>query len=319
MKVRLGYVSIALKLPKVTTSSTVTYANYMKMNNADMKLNKLKQVTSSNLSALDKTLRYNIENHIHFYRITSQLFPLVTHPDVGAWDYRKLFKKDLSHIGNLVKEANMRVDTHPDQFNVINSLREDVVENTLKNLMIHVHLFEDMNYKDGKMVLHVGSSQGGKETSLERFKINFRNYPKEITSKLILENDDKTFNTRDVLKLCKDLSLPMVLDVHHHNCNDGGEELQPMLADIFSTWQQESLPPKLHFSTPKDGPLDRKHSDYIAATDFINFIENCKALDTDLDIMLESKMKDLSMYQLIIDIKKLRPQWIWLDKTTFEI
>ena len=61
------------------------------------------------------------------------------------------------------------MDAHPDQFNVINSDRESVVENTLRNLNMQVNLFEAMNYKDGKMVIHVGSSKGGKDIASQRF------------------------------------------------------------------------------------------------------------------------------------------------------
>ena len=93
-----------------------------------------------------RQLRYNIENDIHFYRLTSALIPLTTHPDVPNWGYRKLFKKDFEYIGKLIKKNNMRVDTHPDQFNVINSANDEVVKNTIKNLSRQVEWFEDMDY-----------------------------------------------------------------------------------------------------------------------------------------------------------------------------
>ena len=133
MRVRLGYVSIALNLPKTTSSSTITYARYSKMKTDKEKINKLKEVTKSNLDDLEKILRYNIENEIHFYRITSNLIPLLTHPEVD-FDYKRFFRKDFEYIGNLIKDNNIRVDTHPDQFNVINSTKKDVVESTLRNL-----------------------------------------------------------------------------------------------------------------------------------------------------------------------------------------
>ena len=65
----------------------------------------------------------------------------------------------------------------------------------------------------------------------------------------------------------------MVLDVHHHNCNNEGENIYDMLGEIFGTWNKQQLPPKIHFSSPRDGELDRKHADYIDASSFIDFIE----------------------------------------------
>ena len=136
MRIRLGYVAIALKLPKVTSSSAVTYTNYEKQGNEEKKLNKLKQVTLTNLDDLYKILEYNVKNNIHFYRITSALVPLATHPDVKDWDYRKIFNVDFERIGDFIKNNDLRVDTHPDEFNVLNSIKEEVVESTKRNLLV---------------------------------------------------------------------------------------------------------------------------------------------------------------------------------------
>lgn len=319
MKVRLGYVAIALKLDKVTSSSSVTYTNYSKILNEEKKLEKLKKTTVSNVNDLYKILQYTLENNIHFYRITSGLIPLATHPEVTNWNYRRIFKRDFEIMGEFITKHNLRVDTHPNEFNVLNSEKEDVVKNTERNLWHHVELFQDLNYPLGKMVLHIGSSAGGKEKAIERFVKNYNSLPKEISKMLIFENDDKTFTTKEVLSVCKTINAPMVLDVHHHLCNDGGDELAPMLNDIFDTWKNEALPPKLHFSSPKESEKDRKHADFIDAKAFIAFIEKCIPLNIDLDIMLEAKQKDLALYQLVEDIQKLKPEWQWLDQSTLRV
>jgi UV DNA damage endonuclease len=319
MKVRLGYVAIALNLPKVTSSSTVTFTNYQKLSNEEQKRNKLKSVTLSNLDDLYKILQYNVENQLHFYRITSALFPLVTHPEVENWNYRSVFDRDLSRIGDYINKHNLRVDTHPDEFNVINSAKENVVANTLRNLLVHVHLFEDLKYDNGKMVIHLGGAEGGKEVAFKRLITNLSKYPSEVTRRLMFENDDKTFTAKETLNLCKLLELPMVFDVHHHNCNNNGEKIEDLLEDILKTWDKEKLPPKFHFSSPRDSVNDRKHSDFINAEEFISFIEICKTFNKDIDIMLEAKQKDISLFKLVEDIKKMKSHWNWLDNSTVEI
>lgn len=320
MRIRLGYVSISIRLgKKITTSSTVTFANYNKLTTEEKKLEKLKVVALSNLDDLGKILKYNAENNIHFYRITSSLVPLVTHPEVGYWGHREIFKSDFEYLGRLIKKYNMRVDTHPDEFNVINSINPRVVENTKINLMCQAEWFEDLNYPEGKMVIHVGGATGGKEEGIKRFITNFEKLPKEITSKLIIENDDKTYTVKEVLHICQTLNIPMVLDVHHHNCNNNGESIQDMLKDVFDTWNDEVLPPKIHFSTPRDHKKDRKHADYINPEDFVEFLEKAKKLNRDFDVMLECKQKDEALYLLVEDIKKIRPDYSWIDETTLEI
>ena len=318
MLVRLGYVSISMKLGrKVTTSSNVTFANYNKQETSIKKLEKLKAVTLSNLNDLEKILKYNIENNIHFYRITSGLIPLVTHPDVGYWGHREIFKKEFESLGKIIRESNMRVDTHPDQFNVLNSINPLVVENTKKNLIRQVEWFEDLNYKEGKMVIHVGGATHGKEQGIIRFIENFNKMPNKITSRLIIENDDKLYTAKEVLELCNRLKVPMVLDVHHHNCNNSGEDIEFMLEDIFNTWKGEILPPKIHFSSPKEFEKDKRHSDYINAEEFILFIKKAKGINKDFDVMLECKQKDLALYKLVEDIKKLDTNIKWIDESSF--
>ena len=170
------------------------------------------------------------------------------------------------------------------------------------------------------MVLHVGSSQGGKEESIDRFINNLKLFPKNITDKLIIENDDKTFTARDVLCLCKQINKPMVLDVHHHICNNEGEEIEELLPEVFKTWENEILPPKIHFSSPREFENDRKHADYINSSDFIKFLEKAKEVcDIDFDVMIEAKQKDLALEKLMKELKELKPEWNYIDKSTIEI
>ncbi|HSQ87781.1 UV DNA damage repair endonuclease UvsE [Romboutsia sp.] len=319
MRIRLGYVAIALNLPKITSSSTLTFARYSKINSEEEKLKKLKQITYSNIKALEEILNYNIKNNLHFYRITSNLIPLATHPEV-MWDYRKYFKDDFNYIGKIIKESNMRVDTHPDQFNVINSDKESVVQNTIRNLNINVNLFEDMNYEDGKMVIHIGGAKGGKEEAIKRFIDNLNKFPKRIRNRLILENDDKIFTAKDVLQICKITNLPMVLDVHHHDCKNDGECLEDLLQDIFDTWNKEKLVPKIHFSSPREFEKDRKHSDYIDAENFAIFLDLAKQkVNKDFDVMIEAKQKDLTLIKLMKDLKEIRSDFKYIDESTIEI
>ncbi len=291
MNIRLGYVALALNLEKVTSSSIVTYRYYQSLT-SEQKINKLKQVTQSNIEDLETILRYNDEHHIHFYRLTSSLVPLATHDEVIGWPYRRLFKQDFKHIGQLIRRFGMRVDVHADQFNVINSTNPKVVENTIRNLLYLAYMLDDMQYPEGKIIIHVGSAQGGKQASLERFITHFKYFPKEITDKIIIENDDKSFDILDVLELCHRLDLPMVLDAHHYLCNNRGENLYDYIKEIFHTWHGDPFIPKIHYSSPKESPLDRRHSDFIEAKSFVAFIEKMRDhVSCDYDVMFETKKK----------------------------
>ena len=79
----------------------------------------------------------------------------------------------------------------------------------------------------------------------------------------------------------------------------------------------------MHFSSPKDitlvNKVDKKHSDFINAYDFIRFIEALKLFNRDVDIMLECKEKDLALFKLIKDIRDINSEYKWLDETTLII
>lgn len=313
MKIRVGYVSIALNIKgKFKATSKLTYSKYKKMDLISAN-ERLMEITKSNLNGLKEILKYNVDKGINFYRVTSNLIPLATHPNVTDWGYISHFDKELIDIGNYIKDNNIRFDSHPDQFNVINSIRPDVVEKTKKELLHQANIFKHMNYDKGKMVLHINSKQGGKEKAIQRFIDNFKTFPNEVTSRLILENEDKSYSAHDILEICQELNIPMVLDSHHHKCYKTGK-LSDIIEDIFKTWDNENLPPKLHLSSPyseRSKKLFNKHADYINPYDFVELVEFLQPLDQDFDIMLECKQKDRALLKLIIDVKSLKPEWNW--------
>ena len=318
MKVRFGYVAIAMRLEKVTSSSPVTYKKYSSIDSERERLSLLKKVTQSNLNDLIKILNYNIENDIHFYRLTSKLIPLATHQEV-RWDYSKVIQNECQKVARLIQEFNMRIDAHPDQFNVLNSVNKSVIESSIKTLQHQLDLFDLFQIRHGKLVLHVGGKAGGKEAALERFEQTFTKLPSRIQQALILENDDKTYSANDVLGLCQRLHIPMVLDIHHHRCYHEGEFLEALVEPIFNTWEGDFWPPKIHVSSPREFETDRRHADFIEVEDMLRFLDLIKPLNQDIDVMIEAKQKDLALHRLVHDIRQARPNWQWLDHTTVEI
>ncbi|MFA7688956.1 MAG: UV DNA damage repair endonuclease UvsE, partial [Bacilli bacterium] len=194
----------------------LTYSHYKKLGQ-ELGLNKLNKVIISNFKDLEEILRYNKSNNIYFYRLTSKLIPLATHNEV-LFDYISDYKDAFGNIGKIIKESKMRVDTHPDQYCVLNSIKDEVVKSSKEILLYHKEMFKAMGI-DGKIIIHIGSGAYGKKKSIERFKENFYSLDEEIRKLIIIENDDKVFNAYDTLKLCKELGIPMVLDYHHYLCN----------------------------------------------------------------------------------------------------
>lgn len=299
MKIRLGYVGICNTL-NLTSSKTITYSNYNKLDEGD-KLKKANDIILENFYNLKQILIFNIRNNIKFFRMTSNLIPLSTHPKVNI-DFVNLYSKEFLEIGQIINDNDLRVDTHPDQFCVLNSTRKEVVESSINILKYHQKMLEAMKI-DGKMIIHVGSSTFGKENSLKRFENNFKKLDKKLQKMIIIENDDKIFNMVDVLNLCQRLKVPMVLDIHHHKCNNNGEKIEDYIKAIFDTWSCEKLNPKVHISSSKSSKEIRSHNEYIDINDFDNFIESVKFTNTSFDMMIEAKAKDEALFRLLRVIK----------------
>lgn len=314
MKIRLGYVSLAKTLDDITTSHTITYTNYIKNNYT---VDKLIEITNLNLNSLKEILIYNVKNNFHFYRITSKLVPLATHKNV-KFNYIKPMLKKYKEIGNIINKNKLRVDTHPDQFAVLNSINKEIVNNTIKILKYHYSILKAFNIKDKIIILHVGSSVFGKENSIKRFINNFNLLPSYLKNAIALENDDKIYNIKDVIQLCEKCGIPMVLDYHHYLCNNNGEKVEDYLKRIFNTWKKKI--PKIHFSSPKNNSKKdfRSHNDYIDSDKFTTFLEILKKENKDVDIMLEAKAKDYALTKLVRELK-YKTNYKFIDDSTFII
>lgn len=305
MNIRLGYACISKTLD-ITSSHTITYTNYEKTRNKE---EKLIEITNRNLNNLEEILKYNIKNNIHFYRMSSKIIPLVTHPNIKL-NLLNIFKEKLEYIGNIIKENNLRVDIHLDEYCVLNSTNPNIVSSTINIIKFYKNMLKTMNIET-YMILHIGSSAFGIEKSITRFINNFKKLDEESKKMIILENDDKVFKIEDVLKICKILNIPMVLDYHHYKCNKV-EPLEQHIKEIIKTWKGKT--PKMHISSKKNNKEFRSHHDYIDINDFIELINILKTQTKNIDIMIEAKQKDMALFKLIRELKY--KDYKLIDETT---
>lgn len=320
MKIRFGYVAIALQLQDGSPNKTLTYKRFSELPDAEYKLHKLHSITKENLEITRRILLYNVAHDIQLYRFTSKLVPLITHEEVVDWDYIEPFKALYSTIGDYIKEHRLRVSAHPDHFTVLNTPNKAVLETALKDLDYHVRIFEAMGLsaKEAKLVIHVGGTYGSKKKAIERFIEQFKQIDPRFQERIMLENDDKSFTAKEVLGICQTLKIPMVLDIHHHFCNHQGEKIEDLLEDIFNTWDNEAHPPKIHASSPKCEKQIRAHADYVDANFLMDFVRIAKVLNRDFDVMVEAKQKDLALLRLMKELKNVKQIKI-LDGASIEV
>ena len=197
---------------------------------------------------------------------------------------------------------------------VLKNLKESWISVIAIVVLLIVQAAGDLTLPDyTSKIVNVGIQNGGIENVAPEV------IRKEKMENLLIftENDDKIFNAKDVLSLCKKINRPMVLDYHHHICNPC-DNIDDMLGKIFDTWKD--IRPKVHFSSPKNKTKRnfRSHHDYINSDDFIQFIEKVKKYNVDIDIMIEAKAKDDALFRLVRELK-YKTNYKFIDETSFEI
>lgn len=254
---------------------------------------KIKELTLQNMRTTLEVLKWNVKNGIYFYRASSSIIPLSTHPiNDWIWWEDPDFLEIAAQIRKLVEKHQMRLSMHPGQYTVLNSPKDAVVEKSFQDLEYHDRLIQLLGGND--LILHTGGAYGDKEQAKKRFADNYAQLSNSIKQRLRLENDDKTFTIRDVLDVSKKAGVPVCFDIHHHNCNNDGQAVD--FAEILETWKGFGTP-KIHISTGKEGFTDLRHHDLIAEKDFDELL--LLLGDIDADIMFEAKLKEQSVLPFV--------------------
>ncbi|HEY9702057.1 MAG TPA: UV DNA damage repair endonuclease UvsE, partial [Allocoleopsis sp.] len=157
---------------------------------------RLLETVENNLNCTLNILKYNKENGFYFFRISSELVPFASHP-INEVEWWKLFDKKLEEIGKFIKENNMRISMHPDQFVLINSPDEKIFQKSLKDLEYHCRILEGMGLdSSAKIQIHVGGVYNDKPKAIERFIDRYNKLPLNIKNRLVIENDDKSYSLK---------------------------------------------------------------------------------------------------------------------------
>ena len=256
----------------------------------------LKDLCKKNVQDIPSILEWNEKHGIKFYRLSSMMLPHFTDPEVERFSMDFL-KKDFEKIGEVADKYGHRLTFHPGQYNLLTSHRQDVVEKTQVQLSMHADILDAMNRDDDSvMIIHGGGAYGDKKHALERFVENFKKMPENVKRRLVLENDERVYSSRDLLPICEALDIPLVLDFHHYNIYPDGQPVENILMRALNIWDYRGITPKFHLSDQRPGARTGAHADYVEEIPQILF-ETAK--DTPLDIMIEAKHKENSVFWLM--------------------
>jgi UV DNA damage endonuclease len=259
------------------------------------------KLSLQNIQDLSSILKWNIDNKIQVYRMSSDMFPWVSeyrYKDMP--DYTEI-RNLLEHCGDIVKQNNLRLSFHPGPFNCLASEDASVVAKTIAELDKHSEVMDMLGLPESHMAkinIHVGGAYGNKPAALGRFAKNFRKLSSSTRSRLTVENDDRAsmFGVLDLYGLYRVIGTPIVFDGHHFEVGVKNNLSYEEAYNIsYSTW---NCTPTFHWSNSakihesKDTGLTT-HSDWYYSKMLIP--------DTrDIDIILESKMKEQALLKYLL-------------------
>jgi len=281
----------------------------------------------TSLEYLDLMFDYLARHRIAMYRMSSDLAPYSTHPEMPQF-HGMIAESDaeLRAIGRKARRLGLRLSFHPSQYVVINSPDPGLVAKSIADLVAQAEMLDRMELgPEAVLVIHVGGSYGDRLASRLRWIEAWRSLPEPARRRLVLEHDDLRFSAADVLWIHGETGVRLIFDYQHFWClNPEQLALRPTLERLLATWP-DGTRPKVHFSTPRTelrmvtrrdrssgrpaqvpaAPVWTGHADFCNPFEFCNFMRQAEGLT--FDVMLESKAKDLALIRLRSDLLRYGP------------
>lgn len=265
-------------------------------------LEKAKVLVSKNLENLQTILEWNVKNKIYHYRLSSDMFPRITDPNIDLDNRLKIsdYKEILQSIGNYARQTNHRITMHPGQYNQVGAEKESVFLKTVEDLSIHSEILDCMGMDNNAILtVHGGGVYGDKESTIRRWIEQFDDLPRNVKGRLAIENCERQYNIEDVLYISEETNIPVIFDSHHFNCYNKIYDVNFIARDympyVVDSWKSRRI--VSHISEQKENARIGAHSDFIEdIPDY--FLSVPEEYGVGIDIEVEAKAKEAAIFKL---------------------
>jgi UV DNA damage endonuclease len=290
---KIGYACINMTLGKSATTNRGMTQKTLLTRGTDY----VSELALKNCQDVIKILRWNEQNGIKMFRLSSCLIPWGNVVEIDDLKDIDQIRSVLKEAGDYAHEHGHRIGTHPGPFTVIASPNKAVVENAFKDLEMHAKVFDMMGLSKtsyNKINIHVNTTSGGKKESMDRFCEAFQSLSESVRSRLVVENDDKLkqYTVEDLMYLYEKIGIPITFDYFHHSHNPGSLTEEQALKLAATTWP-EGVVQATHYSESKRLHENNPKENARAHSDMINSLPETYGVT--IDVMTECKMKELAL------------------------
>ena len=175
---------------------------------------------SVSLAYLRDVFTYLGAARIGMYRMSSDLAPYATHPDMPQF-HRQVERARPSWPSRRGgRQLRLRLSFHPSQHVVLNSPDEDLVAKSAADLIVQAAILDGMGLgPEAVVVTHMGGVYGDRESARSRSS-PVRASAGGCPRRLVLENDDVRFGVVDTLWVHERTGIPLVFDNLHHRLHN---------------------------------------------------------------------------------------------------
>ncbi len=243
---------------------TMTFKSFSSKERTES-LEKLSGIIINNFQVSEKIVKHCKDNNIMGYRLSSDLCPVIKHPDVmlaleDLPNYNEI-NDSIKDLSNTIRETGIRVSAHPSEYITLTSDDDVKVQHSIIDLELHAEIFDRLNLSQSyynPLNIHIRKEGDAEDLSVTFIK-NFERLSESVKKRLVLENND-TGNTWTVKNLKKyfyeTYGIPVTFDNLHHEMLNHDVSHMDAFYDAYSTW---NCTPIFHYSEGKNGT--RAHSD----------------------------------------------------------
>ena len=244
---------------------TMTYKSFSSKPREESLL-KLSGIIQNNFKTTRDIIHHCKKSGIKGYRLSSDLTPVLNHPEVNLSleelpEY-KLIQYQINELKKAIKETGIKVSAHPSEYITLTSEDTKAIQNSIRDLESHADIFDRLELPqsyEAPLNIHVRKDGNPDEISSRFFNI-FNGLPDNVRKRLVLENNDNANGTWSIKNLhhyyYKTSQIPITFDTLHHSILSDNLTEEEAFNLAYDTW---NTTPIFHYSEGKNNT--RAHKD----------------------------------------------------------